>query len=348
MQAIKCELCGSNEFTKVDGLFQCNHCNTKYTLEEAKKLIVSGTVEVVTGNAENERLLKIAETYIRIGQLMRAYKVFEKITIEFPNDHRGWIGLARVEEANIYNIFKKVEDNFLDIYNSKNISILGHLKSINKIRNVLKVISTENTYKIDSIENNILNHYNAIPELPLVNAISSEIICHYQEVQEFSEKMHLWAEDLTNNFISSVFTGKSSFQSLFKLSYGIDKDEVVCLNNYDKGNQKFNELFLIGKQCGKFINSHRYVLEDIALDNMSISACSEEILFAFGNTLSVISDREYGTSTTEYKIATIESIEVLQKIANKKNKNNYCFKCGGKLQGVFKKVCSKCGKPKDY
>ena len=68
MQAIKCELCGSNEFTKVDGLFQCNHCNTKYTLEEAKKLMVSGTVEVVTGNAEKERLINNAEKLIELKE----------------------------------------------------------------------------------------------------------------------------------------------------------------------------------------------------------------------------------------------------------------------------------------
>ena len=64
MQAIKCELCGSNQLIKKDGFFQCEHCGTKYTLEEARKLIVSGTVEVVTGNAEKERLLKNAEAFI--------------------------------------------------------------------------------------------------------------------------------------------------------------------------------------------------------------------------------------------------------------------------------------------
>lgn len=36
MQAIKCELCGSNELIKKDGFFQCEYCGTKYTLEEAK------------------------------------------------------------------------------------------------------------------------------------------------------------------------------------------------------------------------------------------------------------------------------------------------------------------------
>ena len=46
MKAIKCELCGSNEFLKQDGFFTCQSCGTKYTLEEAKKMMIEGTVQV--------------------------------------------------------------------------------------------------------------------------------------------------------------------------------------------------------------------------------------------------------------------------------------------------------------
>ncbi len=48
MKAIQCELCGSNDLMKKDGLFVCQHCGTKYSLEEARKLMVeiNGTVDV--------------------------------------------------------------------------------------------------------------------------------------------------------------------------------------------------------------------------------------------------------------------------------------------------------------
>ena len=46
MKALVCELCGSNELIKQDGMFVCPHCGTKYTPEEAKKLIIEGTVDV--------------------------------------------------------------------------------------------------------------------------------------------------------------------------------------------------------------------------------------------------------------------------------------------------------------
>jgi predicted phosphohydrolase len=38
MKALVCELCNGNDFVKQDGVFVCQFCGTKYTLEEAKKL----------------------------------------------------------------------------------------------------------------------------------------------------------------------------------------------------------------------------------------------------------------------------------------------------------------------
>ena len=46
MKAIKCEVCGSSELTKNDGVFVCDYCGTKYSLEEVRKMMVEGTVEV--------------------------------------------------------------------------------------------------------------------------------------------------------------------------------------------------------------------------------------------------------------------------------------------------------------
>lgn len=92
MQAIKCELCGSNQLIKKDGYYQCEYCGTKYTLEEAKKLIVSGTVEVVTGNAEKERLLKNAETLINLEKTSDAHSIYGKIISIYPDEVRGYVG----------------------------------------------------------------------------------------------------------------------------------------------------------------------------------------------------------------------------------------------------------------
>jgi Zn finger protein HypA/HybF involved in hydrogenase expression len=46
MKAIKCELCGSNEFIKEGDYFICKHCRTQYSLENARKMMVEGAVEI--------------------------------------------------------------------------------------------------------------------------------------------------------------------------------------------------------------------------------------------------------------------------------------------------------------
>lgn len=51
MKALQCELCGSNELLKQDGVFVCQYCGTKYTLEEARKMMIEGTV-AVTGTVK--------------------------------------------------------------------------------------------------------------------------------------------------------------------------------------------------------------------------------------------------------------------------------------------------------
>ena len=52
MNAIMCELCGSNDVVKQGDYFVCQHCGTKYSLEDARKLI--GTVKIDrTDEAQN-------------------------------------------------------------------------------------------------------------------------------------------------------------------------------------------------------------------------------------------------------------------------------------------------------
>jgi len=40
MKQLVCEMCGSKELVKQDGVFVCQSCSTKYSVEEAKKMMV--------------------------------------------------------------------------------------------------------------------------------------------------------------------------------------------------------------------------------------------------------------------------------------------------------------------
>ena len=41
MQIMKCEMCGGTDLIKTGGVYVCSNCNTKYSIEDARKLMVT-------------------------------------------------------------------------------------------------------------------------------------------------------------------------------------------------------------------------------------------------------------------------------------------------------------------
>lgn len=46
MKRLTCEMCGGTDLIKQDGVFVCQSCGCKYSVEEAKRMMVERTVEV--------------------------------------------------------------------------------------------------------------------------------------------------------------------------------------------------------------------------------------------------------------------------------------------------------------
>ena len=81
-------MCGSNDFVKEDGLFVCQSCGTKYSVEEARKLMIEGTVEV-TGTVQVDNTTTISNF------LSLAEDALEKKDLEAVNDY-----IKRILEMN--------------------------------------------------------------------------------------------------------------------------------------------------------------------------------------------------------------------------------------------------------
>ena len=108
MGAIICELCGSNDITKRDGLFVCQHCGTKYSPEEAKKLVISGTVKVDTSE-KLSNLYQIARRAKNDNNSVSAEKYYDMILVEDP---MSW-------EATFYVIyFRALQCKIGEIYSA--------------------------------------------------------------------------------------------------------------------------------------------------------------------------------------------------------------------------------------
>ena len=83
MQAIRCELCGSQDIVKEDGLFVCRNCKTKYSPDEARKLV--GTVKI--DNSETvENLFTLARRAFQTKNYADAERYYAMILPEAPDN----------------------------------------------------------------------------------------------------------------------------------------------------------------------------------------------------------------------------------------------------------------------
>ena len=84
MKQLTCEMCGSTDLVKQDGFFVCQTCGCKYSTEEAKKMMVEGTVEVqgtvkVDRTSETSSLIKRAYSFLEERKYEEVKKYCEKI-----------------------------------------------------------------------------------------------------------------------------------------------------------------------------------------------------------------------------------------------------------------------------
>lgn len=102
MKQLNCEICGSTGLVKQDGMFVCQSCGTKYSTEEAKKLMIEGTVEVtgtvkVDTSDELSNLYQIARRAKNDNNSENAAKYYDMILVKDP---MSW-------EASFYVVYFK-------------------------------------------------------------------------------------------------------------------------------------------------------------------------------------------------------------------------------------------------
>lgn len=300
MQAIKCELCGSNQLIKKDGYYQCEYCGTKYTLEEARKLIVSGTVEVVKGNAEKERILENAETFLKIGQIDKAIAEYYEITENYPNEIKGWEGLLLiiVKYGQCISHQKRKETN--DIEKTNDIEELAF--EFNKCFNVCKVLNPNisKQYYSDIFFNNLKN---------------GSVV--FSADREFYDG---------KNLLPMIEKQLAVILNIEQVKYILD-----CSEKYIRA---VNNLGVKTNFCEKSENSIKFLFGSVLIDHGGWYGVSKSFV------TKKIADEQI--------IFDFETFETFETLKTQRKNNGLCQHCGGKFKGLFKQVCSKCGKPKDY
>lgn len=167
MKPLTCEMCGSTNLLKQDGVFVCQSCGTKYSVEEAKKMMVEGTVAVegtvkIDTSSELKNLYEIARRAKDMENAENAEKYYDLILVKDPT---SW-------EANFYVVYyRAMRCKIGEIWSAAN-SILNSIPSIlllvkenvaeDDLIPVLHEISSRVIGIASMLNNAATSHYNSI------------------------------------------------------------------------------------------------------------------------------------------------------------------------------------------
>lgn len=100
MKRIACEMCGGNELIKENGVFVCQFCGTKYSLEEAKKLMVdiSGSTVKIDQSEELKNLYRLARRAKDENSLEDMHRYYDLILMKEPD---SWEAFFYVEYVRV-------------------------------------------------------------------------------------------------------------------------------------------------------------------------------------------------------------------------------------------------------
>jgi len=185
MKQLTCEMCGSTDLMKQDGVFVCQTCGCKYSVEEAKKMMVEGTVEVtgkvdvsgstvkVDKNDEIKNYKILARRAFENENYEKSNLYYTKILNISPND---WEGMYYT--AYINSIMSNGRDNIDKSFIVMAQTIETIFKSIKEYDEILiadicdEILSTS----IDLVVKKAIDYYSALfPNRKRFDGVAIEI-----------------------------------------------------------------------------------------------------------------------------------------------------------------------------
>lgn len=157
MKQLTCEMCGSTNLIKEDGVFVCQSCGTKYSVEEARKIMIEGTVDVTGSTVKIDTSRELANLY-QIARRARdennsenAARYYDMVLIKDPTSWEASFyvvyfkamscKIAEIESATIsvtnciYTVLKLIKDHVSDREEQKNayVEIADHVMRISQM-----------------------------------------------------------------------------------------------------------------------------------------------------------------------------------------------------------------------
>lgn len=118
MKQLTCEMCGSTEMLKQNGVFVCQTCGTKYSVEEARKMMNEGAIEVqgtinVHNAAQLENLLNLARNSFDSKNYAQAEAFCNQIIAMNDKHYEAW----KLKGESINFQISATNPRILEVYN---------------------------------------------------------------------------------------------------------------------------------------------------------------------------------------------------------------------------------------
>ena len=209
MKRLTCEMCGGTDLIKQDGVFVCQNCGMKYSVEDAKKMMIEGTVDVkgtvkVDTSGELENLYQIARRAKDDNNGENAAKYYDMILLKDPT---SW-------EASFYVVYFKALECKIAQIRSAAISVS------NCEKNVLMLIrdNVPEDEQADAVKEVMLR------SLLIANMLANGAKSHYDEMSPDIKNDYI--QEYVNNVCAArdiMYTCGTQIDSIFQENTEIGK-----------------------------------------------------------------------------------------------------------------------------
>lgn len=108
MKRLTCEMCNGTDLVKQDGTYVCQFCGTKYSVEEARKMMIEGTVDVqgtvkLDTTDELNNLYQAARNALEADDSESALRHYANISAKDPNSWEALFYLVVLKTNSIKN-----------------------------------------------------------------------------------------------------------------------------------------------------------------------------------------------------------------------------------------------------
>ena len=256
MNELVCEMCGSNDIVKQDGLYVCQSCGTKYSVEEARKMMSGETVEVegtvkIDSSTELANLYEIARRAKDSDNSENAINYYDKILVKDPS---SW-------EAQFYVVYYRASSCKIMEIQSAAISFLNTLIPVLDL--VEKNVSSD---EIDDVINEISARSSFIADLFKQASYNTYIDVDYQFRDQYAQEYidrTIAAADIPYTLgdqLETRFNGKYSETSVNLWKQGIEIHKPIIYHIREKEQHK-NLIREYGQKIKKYDSEYEIPFE---------------------------------------------------------------------------------------